>query len=125
MVPDIGFEPIIVEFLRLLRMPVPPIRLEDRAGIEPTYDVLQAPAFAGRPTVHLVKQPGIEPRSLDLQSIECPARCNILVVLVRIELTTQWASTNRSTIELQNLVRGLGVEPKISHFQSAHVTINT
>lgn len=85
--------------------------LEDRAGIEPTYDVLQAPAFAGRPTVHLVKQPGIEPRSLDLQSIECPARCNKLVVSVRVELTTQWASTKRSTVELRNLVSLRGIEP--------------
>lgn len=35
--------------------------LEVRAGIEPTYDVLQAPAFAGRPTDHLVKWKGFEP----------------------------------------------------------------
>lgn len=113
MVPDIGFEPIIGEFLRLLRMPVPPIRLEDRARIELTYDVLRAPAFAGRPTVHLVKQPGIEPRSLDLQSIECPARCNKLVVSVRIELTTPSSSERRSTAELQDLVRLEGIEPSL------------
>lgn len=69
LVPSLGFEPRIVQCLKLLRMPFRHEGLEDRIGLAPMIFCFAGRRLAARPTIHLVEREGLEPSTSDLQSV--------------------------------------------------------